>query len=48
MRAELLPPLSPGGAACRADRHLDKPCRIPLREETSKKWNVVMNRDKAA
>ena len=32
LRAELLPPLPPGGAACRAGRYLDQPCRLPLRD----------------
>ena len=31
LRAELLPTLPPGGAARRADRHVDKPCRLSLR-----------------
>jgi formylglycine-generating enzyme len=31
MRAQLLPPLPPGGAPCGADRHIDEPCRLPLR-----------------
>ena len=30
LRAELLPALSPGGAPCRAGRHLDQPCRLSL------------------
>ena len=30
LRAELLPPLSPGRASCRADRHVDQPSRISL------------------
>ena len=33
VRAELLPPLSAGGAPCRGGRYLDQPSRIPLREE---------------
>ena len=33
LRAELLPPLPAGRAPRRADRHLDQPCRIPLRGE---------------
>ena len=33
VRAELLPPLPAGGAPRGADRHLDQPRRIPLREE---------------
>ena len=31
VRAELLPPLPAGGAACRGDRYLDQPSRISLR-----------------
>ena len=31
VRAQLLPPLSPGGAPRPAGRHLDEPCRLPLR-----------------
>ena len=31
VRAELLPPLSAGGAPCPAGRHLDQPYRLPLR-----------------
>ena len=33
VRAELLPALPPGRPPCRADRHLDQPCRVPLRGE---------------
>ena len=32
VRAQLLPPLSPGRAPCAADRHLDQPCRLPVRQ----------------
>ena len=31
VRAELLPPLSPGRAPCGAGRYVDKPCRISMR-----------------
>src|SRR5215471_20685808 len=34
LRAELLPPLSPGRAPRRARRHLDEPCRLPLRHSS--------------
>jgi len=33
VRAQLLPPLSPGRAPSRAGRHFDEPCRLPLRVE---------------
>jgi sulfatase modifying factor 1 len=33
LRAELLPPLPPRGAPCRAGRYVHQPCRIPLRGE---------------
>jgi len=33
MRPELLPPLSPGRASCRAGRHLDKPCRLQVHKQ---------------
>ena len=32
VRAELLPPLSAGRAPCRAGRHVDEPCRLPLHQ----------------
>ncbi len=32
VRAELLPPLSPGRAPCRAGRYVDQPRRFPLRQ----------------
>ena len=35
VRAELLPPLSPGSAARGGDRYLDEPSRIPMRREES-------------
>ena len=31
LRAKLLPTLPPGRAACRTNRYLDQPCRLPLR-----------------
>ena len=36
VRAELLPPLSPGRAPRGAGRHVDEPCRIPMRRERAK------------
>src|SRR5882757_9460487 len=33
VRAELLPPLPAGGAACGSDRYLDKPSRVSLCDE---------------
>ena len=33
LRAELLPALSPCRASCRAGRHLDQPCRLPLHRQ---------------
>ena len=35
LRAQLLPALSPGGAPCRAGRHLDQPCRLPLHRQSA-------------
>jgi hypothetical protein len=35
LRAELLPPLSAAGASRRSSRYVNKPSRIPLREEDS-------------
>ena len=35
MRAELLPPLSPGGAARRGDRYVDQSPRVSVRDEKS-------------
>ena len=32
VRAELLPPLPAGGAASAADRHVDQPCRLSVRD----------------
>src|SRR5262249_26823722 len=32
VRAQLLPAVSAGGAACAADRHVDQPCGISLRD----------------
>src|SRR6185312_10756509 len=44
LRAELLPSLSPGCAACGADRYLDEPCRVSLRGEGGRGANVRRNR----
>jgi hypothetical protein len=33
LRAELLPPLSPGGAPPPANRHVNRPCRLPKHRE---------------
>ena len=53
VRAELLPPLSPGRAPCGADRHVYQPCRISLRhapaevrvmKETASNSQVLMAR----
>ena len=41
VRAELLPPLSPGGAACGGDRYLDQSSRIPVREEDCRTGIIV-------
>jgi hypothetical protein len=35
MRAQLLPPLSPGRTPCGTGRHLDQPCRLSLRHPRS-------------
>src|SRR3984893_15145722 len=45
MRAELLPPLSSGRAPCRADRHIDKPCRLQVHQQKSTERERVMSKD---
>ena len=37
VRAELLPPLPPGGAPSAADRHLDEPCRLPVHQSRERR-----------
>ena len=43
VRAELLPPLPAGRAACRADRYVDQPRRIPLREEDASRGMICQS-----
>src|SRR5262249_15266130 len=41
LRAELLPPLSPGRASCRAGRYLDQPRRIQVRSAKTGRPAVI-------
>ena len=45
VRAQLLPPLPPGGASSAAGRHLDEPCRLPLHHQREED---PMNSDRAS
>ena len=41
LRAELLPPLSPGRAPCAANRHFDEPCRVSMRCARQQGWAMT-------
>ena len=47
MRAELLPPLPPGGASSGASGYFDEPCRLPLRDPRRSVMQVKRLRESA-